>query len=276
MGFPQYAGFRAYARLSEVKPFVRAFVLTVSFASIAAAAAGIYCAVHSSLFLVRVVEVTGTDMSGVDGPLAQSVSDLAAVPVGKVNLFDVNLGDIETRVLSNAWIRSVKLKKNFPQTLSIEVDLKDPQAIFQSTNGALSYVDSDGRAFGKLNLANLRDLPLLTGFDREPRGRIQEALRLLGDWDKSQASRTARLTSLAWEPERGFRALVVYGLKPEGNHPRRARTMVDFGQEVDADPIPQLKRLTDVLRYLSENSIPARQIWADSGKKIVVKTAHGS
>jgi hypothetical protein len=227
--------------------------------------------VHSPLFLVKVVEVSGTEAAGVDAPLAQSVTDLAAVPIGKTSLFDLDLGQIEGRVLSNPWIRSVRVKKNFPQTLAIEVDLKTPQAIFQGQGGGLSYVDSDGKPFGKVSLSNLRDLPLLTGFDREPRTRVQQALRLLEDWEKSQASRSARLTSLAWEPERGFRGLIVYGLKTG-----RARAMVDFGQEVDADPIPQLKRLSDVLQYLSENSIPARQIWADSGKKIVVKTAHGS
>jgi hypothetical protein len=259
-----------------VKPFTRALVLSVSFASIAAAAWGIYCAVHSPLFLVKVVEVSGAESVGVEAPLAQSVTDLAAVPVGKASLFDLNLAEIESRVLSNAWIRSVRVRKSFPQTLSIEIDLKTPQAIFQGAGGSLSYVDSDGRPFGKVSLANLRDLPVLSGFDREPRARVQEALRLLGDWDRSKASESARLTSLSWEPERGYRGLIVYGLKPDGTRPRRARTMVDFGQEVDADPIPQLKRLTEVLRYLSENSIPARQIWADSGKKIVVKTAHGS
>ena len=180
-------------------------------------------------------------------------------------------------MLSNAWIRAVRVKKSFPQTLAIEVDLKTPQAIFQGQGGT-SFL----RRFRRPPVREGQPspicgtFPLLTGFDREPRTRVREALRLLGDWDRSKASESARLTSLSWEAERGFRGLVVYGLRPDGARPRRARTMVDFGQEVDADPIPQLKRLTDVLRYLSENSIPARQIWADSGKKIVVKTAHGS
>jgi cell division septal protein FtsQ len=254
-----------------VKRFARAFVLAISLASIAAAACGIYCAARSPLFTVRVVEVSGAGSSELDASLAQSVTDLAQVPVGKANLFDLDLGQIENRVLSNAWIRSVRVKKSFPQTLAIEVDLKTPQAIFQSLGGGLSYIDTDGRPFGKVSLASLRDLPLLSGFDREPRTRVQQALRLLGDWQLSKASDSARLTSLSWEGERGFRGLVVYGLK-QG----RAHAMVDFGQEVDADPIPQLKRLSEVLHYLSENSIPARQIWADSGKKIVVKTAHGS
>jgi hypothetical protein len=259
-----------------VKPFVRVFVLSISCAAIGAALWGIYCAAHSPLFTLQVVEVTGVESPGTDGPLAQSVSDLAAVPVGKMSLFDVNLADVEKRVLSNAWIRSVKLRKNFPQTLSIDVDLKTPRAIFQSSTGNLSYVDSDGRAFGKVSLANVRDLPLLTGFDRQSATKVRSALRLIDEWEKAELPGSASLTSLSWEPERGFRGLAVYSFKSEGPNPRRARTMIDFGQEVDADPNSQLKRLKDVLRYLSENSIPARQIWADSGKKIVVKTAHGS
>jgi hypothetical protein len=38
----------------------------------------------------------------------------------------------------------------------------------------------------------------------------------------------------------------------------------------------EIQRLTQVFQYLRQNSIAARQVFADSGKKIVVKTAHGS
>jgi hypothetical protein len=38
----------------------------------------------------------------------------------------------------------------------------------------------------------------------------------------------------------------------------------------------QLERVGHVLEYLSDNGVNALQIWADAGKKIVVKTARGS
>ena len=62
---------------------------------------------------------------------------------------------------------------------------------------------------------------------------------------------------------------------------RRLRTRIDLGREkevlVEGKLIPdQVQRLTQVFEYLRHNSIAARQIFADAGKKIVVKTAHGS
>jgi hypothetical protein len=55
--------------------------------------------------------------------------------------------------------------------------------------------------------------------------------------------------------------------------------MVNLGSEIGSD-IPafedQLGRLSKVFDYLSDNALPARQIFADSGKKIVVKTSRGS
>jgi hypothetical protein len=251
--------------------------LAIAFAcvSLGLAAFGIYSAAHSALFLVRVVEIsespadTGPAQPAVD---TQELTELAAVPLGKVNLFDLDLGQIEHRVLSNPWVKSVGLWKSFPQTLSIEVTLKSPVALFQDPSGELSYVDSEGVPFGKVNLALGRDLPLLSGFSKEPPERVRGAISLLDLWGRSPAGRQAELASISWEPERGYRGLVVYRMKSRG----AVRTMLDFGQDLDADPAPQLKRIGQVLHYLGDNSIPVRQIWADSGKKIVVKTAHGS
>jgi cell division septal protein FtsQ len=251
-----------------VKSLVHGLILALSCASLGALACGIVFAVHSPLFVVSAVEVSGAEN--------QPVAELAAVPVGKISLFDVDLSQIENRVLADPWIRSVRIRKNFPETVAIEVELKTPRAIYQAASGNLSYVDSDGKPFGKVSLAELHDLPVLTGFENGPGDRIREALRLLVSWDAARTSRDYRLSSLAWDDERGYRGLMVYGLPGRRLGPGKARTMVDFGQDLDADPIPQLKRLNQVLRYLGENSIQARQIWADSGKKIVVKTAHGS
>ena len=259
-------------------------ILAFSFASTAlcAASVGIYTALHSPLFLVQVVETPDLpENAPID---ARSLVQLTAIQPGIVNLFDLNLKTIENRVRTNTWVREVRLQKRFPQTLSLNVTFREPRALLQFPDGSLSYVDRDGAVFGSLNLKVKSDLPTLTGItaDEPPleRGRrIHEVLRVIDAWDQAlfarKASAGAQLASLGWDAERGYRALITYPLRSPAKV-QRGRAMVDLGQKID-DRLPtQIDRLFRVIEYLGKNSIASHQIWADSAKKIVVKTARGS
>ena len=270
-------------------------VMGFTAASVAAATVGVYSALHSSLFLVQVVEVNDqTDDAPVD---SQTISQLAAVPTGMVNLFDLDLRAVEQRILTNPWIREVRLQKRFPQTLSIAVTYREPKALMQNPDGTLSYVDVDGKAFGQVNLKFRSDLPLLTGFHAQPQKQTVDALRIASALEASASSAGAILSSLEWDRERGYRALISYPMAPKAapkSQPAKAgrgvakapaaspvrswgRAAVDLGQDFDSRTSDtQLGRLSEVLKYLGANSIPAQQIWADAEKKIVVKTIHGS
>lgn len=254
------------------------FLLTV----LGGAAYGIRSAIHSPLFLVQVVEVAElTDGAPLD---ARTITDLARVPLGKVNLFELDLADVEKRILANPWIREVRLTKRFPQTLAVAVTFREPHALFQTSRGDLAYVDSDGQVFGRVNLLTQADLPILTGFSpkgrrpsaqsvQESRQRIADALRLIDGWERSPVDSVCRISSLSWDAERGYHAIVYYPLAQSGT---RARAAVDFGRAIDLSPENQFRRLYSVFRYLNGHSIAATEIWADSGKKIVVRTSHGS
>jgi len=233
---------------------------------------GARTAMRSPMFILQVVELSDLpEAAPVD---AQAITQLAAVPVGQVNLFDLDLKPIEERVLSHPWIREVSLEKHFPQTLSISIVFREPQALLQAENGALSYVDQGGKVFGQVNLMVQPDLPVISASGA---AHISDALQLIHGWDQSELSKAAQLSLLQWDSERGFRALVSYPLDPPAALGARGRTFVDLGQDLDAATVSaQFERLSRVFRYLSTNRVLARQVWADAGKKIVVKTAHGS
>jgi hypothetical protein len=242
-----------------------------SVAALGGAGWGVREAMRSPMFTLEVVELANLpDNAPVD---EQAITQLAALPVGKVNLFDLDLKPVEERILSHPWIREVRLEKHFPQTLSISVTLREPQAFVQSESGALSYVDVDGRVFGQVNLAVQPDLPIIASSGT---GHIPQALALIHEWDETELSKSAQLSLLQWDAERGFRALVSYPLGgAEGA--ARGRTFIDLGQDFDAPGVKaQIERLSQVFGYLTANRVVTRQIWADAGKKIVVKTARGS
>lgn len=230
---------------------------------------GLRCAVHSPLFLLRVIEVADqSEPAPID---ADRITALAAVPIGSLNLFDLDLSPVEHRLLSNPWIREVRLQKRFPQTLAISVTFREARALVQRSGSQLAYVDVDGVVFGQVNLARQLDLPMFSGFGKEPRERLVEALKLLDQWKASALAGLGQVDSVSYDPERGYRALVGYPCRHGVAH-----TMVDLGHEFDGDFPAQLGRLHQVFKYLADNGVPVRQIWADSGKKIVVKIARGS
>jgi cell division protein FtsQ len=247
----------------------KVLLITSSTLALVATGYGMYRAMRSPLFTVRVVEMA--DLAENAPVSAAAIESLAAVPIGQVNLFALNLAEIESRVLSNPWIREARLQKRFPQTLTISVTFREPQALMQGDGGRLSYVDTDGRVFGQVSLAKSADLPILFGLNKQPMQRVREALAVLSTWGESSLSGSSEISSLSWDSDRGYRAWIVYPTKSS-----RARALVELGQEVDAQLPAQFERLSKVFQYLSANSVAVRQIWADTGKKIVVRTAHGS
>ncbi len=241
-----------------------------SVVALGAAGLGMICALRSPLFTVRVVEVADQPE---DAPVdARMITALAAVPVGDANLFSMDLGEIERRILAHPWIRETVIQKRFPQTVSISVTFRDPQALVQLKDGKLSYVDSDGMVFGDVDLSKRPDLPILTDVEDSPE-RIQDALKILSVWNGA-GFQDSLISSLSYDADRGFRGLVTYPLSLAG---ARARAMVDFGHETAEEALgAQMPRLRRVFRYLLEHHVVARQIWLDAGKKIVVRIARGS
>ena len=258
--------------------FRKALVFSLSSLAFLFGAFGIYRAIHSPLFLVQVVELADQpEKAPVD---AQVITELASVPVGEVNLFDLDLRAIERRIMSNPWIREVRLQKRFPQTLSISVSYREPKALLQGDNGSLAYVDQDGKSFGSLTLMYQPDLAMLS----MPLEQVPVALEVMSEWEKSRLNEAARISELSWDHEHGYRALVSYAdwAPRPSNSISTHRSWVDIGNpgllngksQIFDDG--QIARLSHVFAYLRTNSIAARQIWADAGKKIVVKTARGS
>jgi hypothetical protein len=266
-------------RIIEMANHRKNAVIFLSTAAVLATVVGVYNAIHSPLFTVQVVEVTdqvsatqaaaNSQWSPVD---PQTITDLAAVPVGQTNLFDLDLARVEKRILSNEWVREVKLQKRFPQTLSITTVFREPKAIIQLETGSLSYVDQEGKVFGKVSLSGPKNLALLTNVDSENPEQLRGLLKLLADWESKPVSKFARIESMNLDPEKGYRLMISYPLDTHLIHAR-----VDLGHELLTDEQEaQFSRLTQVFEYLHSHAIAARQIFADAGKKIVVKTAHGS
>lgn len=268
-----------------MESFRKFSVVALSFLVFGSMALGIFRAVHSKLFTVELVEIQS---SIPDPPLEEEeILRFAAIPVGRVSLFQIDLKEVEHRLLQNDWIQEVRLQKRFPKVLAITVIYKEPVALFQTEKGDLSYVDQNGKTFGTVDLLHARDLPILSGFSIRNASLLKEAVDLVARWEDSDLNEVSQLSSVTWDPDKGFRLLVTYyfgGIYAESDGKPKGRAMINWGPmsasmnnlgSYDSRD-SKMTRIFGVLKYLRDHSIVARQIWADTGKKIVVKTVHGS
>lgn len=259
-----------------VDRYRKIWVTVMGMTAVVALTGGVIGVLNSDLFTVRVVEVLNLDSEApadaaprVLTPLdAQQVLEIAKVPTDSINLFSLKLTGIEKRLLAHRWIKGVTISKRFPQTVSISVTFREPIAILQNPDGALYYLDSDATAFAPLNLKSNSNLPVLVNFPQE---QIPAALHFLQSWAAEGLDRKSPLASLDWDSEKGLQIMATY---PLPHSPGRVR--VELGLSFATDPEAQLGRLREVLSYLTQNGIRARQVFADLGKKIVVRIARSS
>lgn len=227
----------------------------------------------SPLFTIQDVEVLNVNArSPVD---ASTILGMAQIPVGRANLIHYELTPIKNRLLMHPWIKGVTLIKRFPQTLAISVEFREPMAIEQLGDGSLMFVDGEGEVFANASPAFGFDLPVLSGFESKGAPTIREALEIVKNWEKGRTPLTPKIATLGWEQDRGYRVVVSYRVMEKGG-PVNARSLVELGPDAPRDIIQQMDRLNRVFSHLKEHGVNVRQIWADSEKKIVVKTARGS
>ncbi len=259
--------------------FKNFLILSFSAIVVLGTVASVFYALRSDLYTVRTVEVE----SSVEPPplSSQTILKMAAVPTGRVSLFRLDLVAIEKRLLASEWIHHVNVRLKPSDTLSIFVAYREPRALIQSKSGGLALIDGSGRVYGSANLVSAPDLPIIGGVTEQSADRIQQVLKLLSSWEASSAAAGFTISTVDWDDERGFRALVSYVMGHSKSNaaqvkPQLGRTMVDFGNDISSNLDVRLAQLANVFHYLSEQGVAVRQVWADAGKKIVVKTARGS
>ncbi len=238
-------------------------------------------ALYSELFVVRNLEVAylsePTLPSGLPFEPVQkaAIQELSGVKLESQNLTAIDLRQVEANLRSNAWLRTIQIRKIFPSTLRIEVDFRIPIAIVQERDEPLFYLDQDYETkvpvqpeiVGNLPLVHLQSQPV------EKRGVYKEIGEILANWRQTGLHSLGEISGFQWSEPKGLQALLLYKI-PNSREP--ARTWLEIGQFYGSQLFDDLVRLSRVLNYLTVNSITASQIFLAGNKKIVVKTARRS
>ncbi len=149
-------GAAARINFRQVLPVAAAILAVVL---VTAAGAAVYSWLgHSRLFSVRDIDmnrcayVTRDEITGI----------LSGVPQG--NIWSLSSGDIGRRLLSHPWVRSVSVRKSFPDRLVVRIEERRPAAMINLDT--LYYVDEEGTIFKRLTAYDPKNFPIVTGFSR--------------------------------------------------------------------------------------------------------------
>ncbi len=166
-------------------------VLLVVGVSLAVAWGAHRYALTTPRFAIRKVEVQGATKRSDDQILA-----LMNVKVGD-NIFAVDTVVAEQRVLEDPWLKEVKISRDLPNTLKVELKERSAAAL-ASIGDQIYLVTRSGEPFKSLEDGDPYDLPVITGIkpegvlhhrDREV-ARLAIGIEVLRHWERISLSKT--------------------------------------------------------------------------------------
>ncbi|TRZ97351.1 MAG: FtsQ-type POTRA domain-containing protein [Deltaproteobacteria bacterium] len=114
---------------------------------------------RSSLFTVRTVDMNRCEYV--------SLEEVWAIVRGGGSgiLWSVPSNVIARRLSAHPWVRSVSVRKSFPDRLVVRIQERTPVAMVNLD--VLHYLDEEGRPFKRLTAYDPKNLAIVTGFSRE-------------------------------------------------------------------------------------------------------------
>lgn len=155
------------------------------------------------------------EVSGLKKLTREEILAAAAVKIGD-DLLGLRLSRMGEQLTKNPWIASVKIRRNFPRALSIEVCERQPVAIVSM--GYLYYLDSKGDIFKPLQEGDRLDYPVITGLAeddllRDPAGAketVKGVLALLEQLHKQRSGiKLADISELHYDKGFGYTIFAI-------------------------------------------------------------------
>jgi len=165
-------------------------MLIVVIASTAVAWGAHRYALTTPRFAVRRFEVEGARRLGDD-----QIAKRSGMELGR-NIFAIDTEQAERQLLVDPWVREVKITRQLPATLRVELVERDVAAVAAIGEG-LYLVTKGGEPFKRLENGDPYDLPVITGISAEALARDRQreleriivALEVLRTYDRLPLSR---------------------------------------------------------------------------------------
>src|SRR5512135_155256 len=132
-------------------------LLVVGFTGVAFASAYSWLT-RSPLFTVRTIDMNRCANVSLEEVWAIVRGDGSGI------LWSVPSKEIARRLSGHPWVRSVSVRKSFPDRLVVRIQERKPVAMVNLD--ALHYLDEEGRPFKRLTAYDPKNLAIVTGFSR--------------------------------------------------------------------------------------------------------------
>jgi cell division protein FtsQ len=216
---------------------------------------------HISLFKLDTIEVTRNHT--ID---SREIIALANVRAGD-DLLRLNLGKIGEQLEKNPWIESVRVKRYFPHTLTVDVTEREPVAVINV--GYLAYLDTKGTVFKPLNDGDSLNYPIITGLSEDDLTRdpgetarvLRETVKLITLLKQGELFWLDDVSELHYDKGFGFTLFTVLGGIP-----------VRLGTDGYGD---KLSRLARIFKELQPQMLTLEYIDLNYTDKIIVKKVFG-
>jgi len=138
--------------------WIAAVLLAVVFTGVACASAFTWLK-RSPLFTIRTVDMNRC--------ANVSMEEVWVILRGRGagNLWSVPVREVVRRLSAHPWVRSVSVRKAFPDRLVVRIEEMKPVAMVNLD--ALHYLDEEGRPFKRLTAYDQKNLAIVTGFSRQ-------------------------------------------------------------------------------------------------------------
>lgn len=206
-------------------------------------------------FELEEIHVTGTDRLS-----RGTILETGGVGLG-LNCLDMNVGEVENKLSANPWVESVTVRREFPDTLRINVVEKVPAFWIRQGDG-LYFADAEGTVIAPMHPGELASLPVLSiapGLDDGP----EVLTGILRKINEQQTPFTQAQT--AWVKLTSAHEMEIYLDGHSGGKGLTVKLSMDRWEV-------QLERLKVVWRDLMRrNEFKDAAIIAASGEKVWIK-----
>ncbi len=104
------------------------------------------------------------DVTGFKKLTRDEIMSAASVKIGD-DLLGIRLSRMGEQLTKNPWVASVRVRRTFPHSLSIDVQERQPVGVVSM--GYLYYLDSRGEIFKPLQEGDSLDYPVITGLSED-------------------------------------------------------------------------------------------------------------
>jgi cell division protein FtsQ len=174
------------------------------------------------------------------------------------SLITISNKEVSQRLLKSPWVLSINVKKEFPDTLSLEIKEKEPFALLDM-NGHLFLIDEEGKLLEEMKDSSIPFLPVITGDPFHEEKGFSDALRL-----------AKLMNDRRFSLERDYTEIIIS--KPQELTVKIDGTVVIMGSGMYKEKLEKLIELED---YIKNSGILVDHIDLRFADKAIVKPIKG-